>query len=649
MSKKRSSKNIKKPLVKKNVTEPKRIPLKRVAFWKAYWLQGLALLILSVALYGYSTSFGFVLDDKIVLSENNFVKQGWQGLGKIFSTESFVGFLGEQQDLVVGARYRPLSIATFAVEYEFWGLNPKISHFINLLLYGLSSLLLFRVLGRLLPRKEGQSPWLSLSFLATLLFVVHPIHTEVVANIKGRDEILALLLSLAALYYTFKYLDRSKPYFLLLSGLTFWLGMMAKENTITFLAVIPLSLYFFSTAGRKQLLLSTAPLIAAIILYLIIRVNIIGYLLDSGQEVTGIMSNPFYGISPGEKYATILYTLGAYLKLLLFPHPLTHDYYPYQVPIMDWGKWIVWLSLTLYTTMTVFAVRNFRKGAVASWSILYFLCTLSIVSNLVFPIGAPMNERFVYMPSVGICLLLVYWILEKLPLMTRGRSGKWLAYTVLGLLIMAYAAKTVSRIPAWKDEMALNRAAIEVSVNSARANSYMGYSLYQAGLSENDLGKKQALFTEALPYVDKALSIYPEYTDALTAKSGLLAGNYQLNGQLEEVLEGFYQIQSAKPIAFVDTYLEYLNPRADTRLMVNFYHRAGYDLLAREKNNYPYAIKYLNYGLSLAPNDIRLLEDMAEVQYLAGQAGAARQFAERALYIDQNSERALKVLEDVNR
>ena len=548
------------------------------------------LLIIPFLIYGYSISFDYVLDDKIVLSENNFVKKGLDGISDIFTTESFTGYFNEQKDLVVGGRYRPLSLFTYAVEYEFLGLNPKVSHFINILLYALTGLLLFRLLSLLFKRKNHQW-YIAVPFIATLLFILHPIHTEVVSNIKSRDEILALLLSLAVLYCTYRYIVDKRKYLLFLSPILFLLALLAKENALTFLAVIPLTLYFFSKAPLKKIIIVFIPLLLSAIIFIFMRYQVIGYLLDSGKEVTGLMNNPFLGVSPADKFATIFYTLGLYLKLLVYPHPLTHDYYPYHIPIMNWGNIKVIISILIYAIITIYAVLAIRKKKITSWAILYFLITLSIVSNLVFSIGTFMNERFMYMPSIGFVVFLSYWLLEKLPLMTakKPKVSKILGLALLFLCVTGYTYKTIERIPAWENELVLNRAASKVSVNSARANQFMGYSLYVEANNTNNTVEKIKLLNEATFFIDRALTIHPTYPDANKVKAGLFAAYYQLDGNLDTLLEGFYKLQTRQLIPFVDTYLNYLDNRADQVKMTAFYRRLGTDLIRRgmtSKGNY---------------------------------------------------------------
>ncbi|MBK8806067.1 MAG: hypothetical protein IPO21_05220 [Bacteroidales bacterium] len=170
----------------------------------------LIILISVFIIYGNTLRNEYALDDAIVITQNDFTKEGFSGIGKHLSNESFTGFFKEEKKLVSGGRYRPLSFITFSLEYEFFGENPHVSHFINIVLYILLSLLIFKIL-LLLFKEENQVWYKRISFWATMLFVFHPIHTEVVANIKGRDEILTFLGALAALYVAILYVKASKP------------------------------------------------------------------------------------------------------------------------------------------------------------------------------------------------------------------------------------------------------------------------------------------------------------------------------------------------------------------------------------------------------------------------------------------------------
>ncbi|HXV36088.1 MAG TPA: DUF1736 domain-containing protein, partial [Myxococcota bacterium] len=377
---------------------------------------------LPLLLYLPTLEFGYVLDDKIAVEENAFVQQGIRGIGAIFGSESFAGFVGEQPSRLVGARYRPLSLATFALEHELYGLNASRSHLINVVLYAVTTLVVYRFFRALVSGRASDRGFARLPFLAALLFALHPLHSEVVANIKGRDEILALLLSLASVLALLRFARQRSAAALALSGSSFLLALLAKENAITFLAVAPLTLFVFTEARPRRLGAAMLPLIAAGLLYLALRYHALGFaLLGDGAESADLMNNPFLEASTAQRYGTIFYTWGVYLKLLLFPHPLTHDYYPYQIPLVGIADARAIAPLVAFLAMLAGGVALLRGRGIAAWSLLYFLATFSIVSNLFFSVGTFMNERFLFMPSVGFCLLLAWILLSKLP----GWLGAW--------------------------------------------------------------------------------------------------------------------------------------------------------------------------------------------------------------------------------
>ena len=188
------------------------------------------LFVLAFGLYLNTLPYGYVLDDKIVITENQFTKNGLSGIPDILTTDAFVGFYGKEKNLVAGKRYRPLSIVTFAIEYQFFGKAPFVSHLINVLLYAFTCLLLYQLMKRMFPDRKGNPWFLTTPFIISLIFVVHPLHTEAVANIKGRDELLALLASLGALHYTLKWLDKEQLKYLILSAICLFVGLFAKEK-----------------------------------------------------------------------------------------------------------------------------------------------------------------------------------------------------------------------------------------------------------------------------------------------------------------------------------------------------------------------------------------------------------------------------------
>lgn len=275
----------------------------------------IVLLAICFGLYFQSMSFGYVLDDLLVIEENKFVQKGFGGLKEIFSEDSFTGYFGVQTKLVEGGRYRPLSLATFAAEIALFGKEkPFFGHLFNILFYWGSALLLFMALERILPKAENQKWYMSIPLWTAVLFVFHPLHSEAVANIKGRDEIMALIFSLGAMWAMLRYADGYGGWQQALSGVLLFLGLLAKENTITFVAIIPLTLWYFKGFTARQALAAIWPILVATLVFLMIRTKVLGYFMNPGVKITDLMNNPFVGMKSGEKFATIFLTLGWYIK-----------------------------------------------------------------------------------------------------------------------------------------------------------------------------------------------------------------------------------------------------------------------------------------------------------------------------------------------
>jgi len=437
-----------------------------------------------------------------------------------------------------------------------------------------------------------------------------------VANIKGRDEILALLFSLVALMMTFRYVQSGKRIFHALSGIAFLLALLAKENAITFLAVVPLTLLVFSQAKVRALVVAMIPLVLSTLIYLLLRYQAVGFLVSGGgEEFVHLMNNPFVDASTGEKYGTIFYTWGLYLKLLIFPHPLTHDYYPYQIPLIELADLRAIIPLILYLALAALAALKFRKGDIVSWSILFYLATFSIVSNLFFPIGTFMNERFMYMPSVGFCLALAWILTQKMPTWLAGKPAlsRSVPLGIAAVLAMGFSCKTFARVPDWRDDLSLNRADVEVSAGSARVNCFMGYSLYKLAQEEQDSARMRAILDEAEFYLDRSLEIFPSYRDALNVRAGVLSSRYLLDGKIDVLLEGFFEILTNNKPPYVDEFLIWLNrENRHPAELAEFYRKVGYEYYFLQRKDYAEAAKYLDFGYHVAPVDLSILEALGK-------------------------------------
>lgn len=575
-------------------------------------------MLLPILLYAGALRFGYVLDDKLVLSENKFVQKGAAGIPEIFTHDAFTGFLGKQQDLVAGSRYRPLSIATFAIEQQLFGVSPGISHLLNILLYGLTALLIYRLLHLLAPPAEGRAWYTGLPFVVAALWVLHPLHSEVVANIKGRDEVLALLLALSSAYSLIRGHREGKPWLQWTAGALLLLAILAKENAIAFLVVLPLILLGFDKPDLRTYGKLALPMIVATVVYVALRWSALGFLLNSGTPVTNLMNNPWLQASPSQHSATIGLTLAWYLKLLVLPYPLTHDYYPYHVPLVEWSDWRAILGLVSHLGLLAVAVLGWKRARLLSLGIAFYLVTLFPVSNIPFQVGTFMNERFVYMPSLGFCLALGWLLCVRLPEWLAGRvtTYRGIVMGFLGVTAVACGAVTLGRVPDWENTLTLNASSIRVSGDSAYSNQYYGFALYQQADQTQDPLQKQKLLDQALPYVNRALEIYPDYPDALGTKTGIMVGYFQLNNKIDPLLKWFEFVQKTHPLAYIDTVLRDLIAFGQHRIELNYWlQEVGYNHFWVAKGDQAKATEYIQMLKSIDPenpNVDRALQNIAQ-------------------------------------
>ncbi|MEO1436795.1 MAG: tetratricopeptide repeat protein [Bacteroidota bacterium] len=594
----------------------------------------LIILAFSFVLYGNTLFNGYAQDDAIVITDNAFTKQGLAGWGKILSEDTFVGFFGVKKDLVSGGRYRPFSLLTFALEYQLFGANPFVSHLINILLYALTGIVLFLLLLKLLkPRFANDLFGLAfLSGVSTLIFLAMPVHTEVVANIKGRDEIFSLLGSLAAFYYLLKAMGpagvqtgtldanlngngANNPMLnLSLSGLFFFMALLSKENAITFLAIIPVGLVLLQGRAIGAVLGKMLPIFAATIVFILIRASILGWSLgDPPQELMNnpylkLVGNVYVPFTFSEKLATITFTMGKYLQLMIAPLVLTHDYYPKHIDVMSWTDWRVLLGLVAYLLIIGFALLRFRKFPIIAWSVLVYIAALSIVSNIVFPVGVHMSERFIYMPSVGFALAmaaLLYRFAQRLNGERPQLKALVLPMGVLGIFLLAFTAKTVHRNLAWQNNYSLFLTDIKTSVNSAKLQNAVGGEIIQEslrlrneklrllpkGASQAQIDPIEATFKSevetAVPHLLKAIELHPSF-----ASPYLLLGNaFNYLDRHEESVQYYNQA------------LVYKNPYPEATQNMGKTYLDGGRFFGEKQQNFQKALQWLNQAEAFETND----------------------------------------------
>lgn len=448
----------------------------------------------------------YAIDDAIVLTDNVFTKKGVDGIKDLLTHDAFEGYFGEKgSTLIQGGRYRPLSLVSFAIEYQFWGLTPGYSHAINVLLFAFTCMLIFYLLNMLAVQQRDRAFFLGWPFVAALLYAVHPIHTEAVANIKGRDEVMAMLLSVAALICSVQYARTNKYSKLLVATLLYSLALLSKENSITFLAILPLTYYVFTDANKRQYFSGVAAFLAPAILFVILR----SHYSPTGvlQESEEILNNPFLLASTEQRFATIFMSWIYYIKLLFIPYPLTHDYYYNQVPYVSFSSVSAMGSLILHAALLAYGIKQTLAKRVSGYAILFYFITFSIVSNLLFSVGTLVNERFLFMPSLGFCIVMG-WLLHR-----RLEQGKLTTAVALVLVISVcslFAGLSFQRNFAWENNFVLLKTDVPTSPNSAKARTTYGGLLIEEADKASDSAARRSLLAESIDNLNAAITIYPE-------------------------------------------------------------------------------------------------------------------------------------------
>ncbi len=223
---------------------------------------GLFIFLISFLVYVNSIPNDYNLDDELVTQNHRLTAGGISAIPDIFTEPYYKDKMGYSYE------YRPMVLISFAIEHELFGDNPHVSHFFNVVLYALLCLTFYRVLNRMLG-----ADYSIMTLVASTLFALHPIHTEIVASIKSRDEILSLLGALIALRYALKFNDTKKWIYFPFIVIAFVFGLLSKLTITPFIILIPMAIAFFRTSSLKEILLLSVGL--ALPLFFLVNINLL--------------------------------------------------------------------------------------------------------------------------------------------------------------------------------------------------------------------------------------------------------------------------------------------------------------------------------------------------------------------------------------
>ena len=498
------------------------------------------LVIITIIVYTNSLSNGFVYDDRSLITDNYLFR--YHFTAKTFFNSDYFKYTGELS-------YRPLCTLSLLIDYLLWGLNPVgyhiqslLWHILNVVLVYLFALNLINVVVAFMRRSCGRTGILPVqwtdkniypsninhrltAFFSALLFAVHPINVEAVTPITFREDPIFTAFYLIAFIAYLKFFDesnfpkenrfdKSNPYnvirwkravFLTIGLVSFFLSLLAKEMAGS-LIILMLVYNFLIGKSNKQKngnrRLMSVPIflyIVVLCIYLVIR-----FVLLKNPAEEKIMP-------PGGSYLQNVFItpfiIIRYISLLFFPIRLSAEYtidYSNGFPIVITLLSVIGLILIL---LILFFLR--KKEPVITFSGLLFFITLLPVMNVI-PTSNLMAERFLYLPSIGFCVLVSYIMVsrgriyasltEEMPYSSREFTRTIIKFIFLIAIVLVYSFLTVKRNTVWKNDFVLWSDTVQKATHSPRAHFGLGRALEEKGEVDKAIGEYK-----------KAIELYPLY------------------------------------------------------------------------------------------------------------------------------------------
>ena len=498
----------------------------------------IGIFVFSMLLYANTFHHGWVLDDGFLFKDNKFVTSGLSGVKDILMNHSQAGadFLPET------FQYRPVSQLFFALEWEISPDNTIFYHVMNVIWNAACSVLLFILLRMMFKRKSWIFP-----LIITLIFTANPMHTEVVANIKSRDELCYFFFLLLAIISALKYFENGKKINLLWLFLCFTLSFFSKESAITALVAIPLFVFFFgersfknedrnivktnekkSENNKVSLFVTLKPYIIILVItilstavYLGMRYMVLSVWHDYHSSYVTMMQNYLADQPLDIRLGSAVFLMGKYLLLAFVPYMQSCDYSFAQLPYVGLFDWRFLLVFFVYLAMLIYVIYSLfvkKEKSIFVFCILFWVTTMSIYSNTVYLIGSSFADRFLFVPVLASAIVLV----ELLSRLFRVDSENIVVgvkpFVMIGLtlvVVCVFSTQTVLRAADWKDPYTLYKADAPKVPGSARIKYYLGDAVRDEALQlegVDSLGFYDNMMN-AMDIYKAAIDINPEYSE----------------------------------------------------------------------------------------------------------------------------------------
>lgn len=381
---------------------------------------------------------------------------------------------------------RPLRVFSFFVDSFLWKGNPSGYHFTNLLLNSIASVLVFLFMEKFFKNKI-------FSFLVSVLFLLHPVHTETVIWIKNRTEILFLI------FFILSFLLYKKIF--ILSLLSFVLCTLSKETSVVFPVFLILFIYFFE---KEKKYAGTIP-------FFIISLARGIHGLIYAEKIVGEGTLPFF-----TNICAVLNTYRFYLGKLIFPLKLLVDREPnYNFSL---------LSLVVFLFF-VYIIFRFEIAQKLRFFLIFLFVSILPYSNVIFIAGRPLGEQRMFLASLAFSAVVF--------LLVTSIKVKFLKYGFLLFLIVFYSGRTYLRAKEWQEPVLLWKQAEKFYPDSARIKHNLGSIYYEKG--DYRAAKKYYLQAVGRSDYDSYISLHN------------LALIYMKDGEFEEAEKIFKRTLEMKP------------------------------------------------------------------------------------------------------
>ena len=468
----------------------------------------LLIFALAFLFYGNTMWNGYSMDDELVTENHPLVSKGISGIPKIFTSRYAVN---ETQSY----EYRPIALVSYAIEYQFFGFNPGVSHFINVVLYAITGIILFNLLFLFFKNEH----WI-LPLLAVFFYLVHPIHTEVIASLKNRDEILSFLFALLALRFFYNYAEQNKISALIFGILFLVISLLSKKSSLTMIALIPLSLHYFSSLNWKKVLLFALFTLVALWIYRLSMMSLLE--VKEGGRQALYFENPMYvnKYSFFEKISFGFHTTGFYLLKMVAPYPLV-VYYGYNaIELGSWSDPATLIAVPIILFLVFNSLRKIKQKNIFDFGVLWFFVAISMYANVLAPAVGIVAERFAYLPSLGFAIAISYLFYSYF--LKEKNTGKIIfsqsAKVVLAFVLICTSAYSINRNFDWNSRYSIYITDVEKVPESAKIHALLGahytneLEQIRKGKVKADLATIKSKEDSSRMHFAKAIHVYDGYT-----------------------------------------------------------------------------------------------------------------------------------------